>query len=630
MKQLFILLLVLSIGCFAVSQNRPVLPKELRELSIPKKLSGYENTISQDEIIPAAEAGLFPPEEEQIGDTRYDDQANASTQNRIYLYDDGTIGATWTRAMDDPNWNSRGTGYNYFDGTEWGDYPEDQIEEEKVGWPSYSPWGENGEIVVSHGSNGLVISTRDVKGTGDWTYSLLQGPPGHEYVIWNRTISGGTDHNMLYTLAVTASTDYSGTPYEGLDGAIVYSMSTNGGITWDIQNTLLEGMTADDYTGFQGDTYTFAEPKDDIVAFVVGESWYDLFLMKSDDGGETFDKTVIWEHPYPFFDIHAPIVTDTFYCADGANSLIIDDDGMVHVAFGINRSICVGTTVNDMQWFPFVGGIGYWTEDMDAFSDNLNALNPYGHPDSELIEGYNLIGWTQDVNGDGEITFEGTGTENLGLYYVGLSSMPQLVLGQNNDIYLVYSTLTETYSTGTGGANFRHLWLRMSPDGGETWEGFYDLNSDLIHLFDECVYPSCAANSDENIYLVYQVDGTPGVNIWGTLHPVTDNKIVFMKIFKGDVTGTYENGKLNSSFEVSQNYPNPCTTSTQVNVVMRKTATLNLEVSTLTGQVVYRTSRDAGPGLNRFSIDVTDFTAGVYFYTVNTGNEAVTRKLLVE
>ena len=52
---------------------------------------------------------------------------------------------------------------------------------------------------------------------------------------------------------------------------------------------------------------------------------------------------------------------------------------------------------------PFVDGIGYWNEDMPAFSNNLNALSPYGDTGSELIQDYNLIGWSQDVNGNGQL-----------------------------------------------------------------------------------------------------------------------------------------------------------------------------------------------------------------------------------
>jgi len=65
---------------------------------------------------------------------------------------------------------------------------------------------------------------------------------------------------------------------------------------------------------------------------------------------------------------------------------------MVHVVFGINKSYSDGT---GRFWFPEVGGIGYWNEDRSTFSNNINALNPYNHPDSELEENYSLIGWTQ-------------------------------------------------------------------------------------------------------------------------------------------------------------------------------------------------------------------------------------------
>jgi len=64
-----------------------------------------------------------------------------------------------------------------------------------------------------------------------------------------------------------------------MDGALVYSRSTDAGATWDIENALLDGMTSDEYFAFASDDYTWAEPKGDVVAFVVGSSWQDMFLM---------------------------------------------------------------------------------------------------------------------------------------------------------------------------------------------------------------------------------------------------------------------------------------------------------------------------------------------------------------
>ncbi len=88
--------------------------------------------------------------EEWIGLTRYDLQSNYSMAQRIFLHPDNTIGATFTWGMDDPGFAARGTGYNYHDGSSWGPLPTGPIESVRAGWPSYAPYGENGEVVVSH------------------------------------------------------------------------------------------------------------------------------------------------------------------------------------------------------------------------------------------------------------------------------------------------------------------------------------------------------------------------------------------------------------------------------------------------------------------------------------------------
>lgn len=622
MKRTTILILACLMGFSVFSQKRTCLPQNLRDYAVIKPVPGQSHEITgqvPNAVLKSAET-LY--DETELGITRYDDQSNASMQNRLYLYNDGTIGATWVHGLAETAYNDRGTGYNYFDGTAWGEIPTERIEDERTGWPSYSPLGTNGEIVVSHtGAAGLKIAKRDQKGTGDWNFSLLAGPDSH-HMLWNRSITSGSDHNRVHVLALTLPLSHSGTPYAGLDGALVYSLSEDGGDTWTIENQIPDGMTADYYYGFSSDIYSWAEPKGDVLAFVVGESWTDMFLMKSEDGGVTFEKTMIWENPYPFFNTQVPTVTDTFYCVDGAHSLVIDESNKVHVVFGINRALSDGT---NMYWFPFVDGIGYWNEDMPSFTNNVNALSPYGDPGSELVEDYNLIGWTQDVDGDGAITFVGTGTENIGTYYLGLSSMPQLVIN-SNDLYLVYASATETYDNGT--ANYRHLWERYSLDGGTTWGEFTDLTSDLIHIFDECVYPSCAANTDENMYLIFQKDNGPGNAVWGAQHDPVDNNIIMMTvpIFATSVKKT--NDLANN---VSQNFPNPFSQNSIVNVILAEPCNLSIRVSNPLGQEVWNSSVLQGkPGRNSLTIDGTGLTPGIYFYTVQAGKDAITKKMTIE
>lgn len=629
MKHYTTLLLAVFAGLGLFAQQRALVPSELRNISVIKERPLLDQqAFNSQQLNPYVKAG-FTPVEEEVGTTWYDDQSNASIQNRLYVYPDGAIGATWILGMNHASgYPDRGTGYNYYDGSSWGPPPSERIEDVHTGWPSYAPLGEDGEIATAHtgatGDVGIHISRRDTKGTGSWNYSVLSGPPDHERMIWNRMVTGGVNHEVVHMIALTASTDYSGTPYMGLNGALLYSMSEDGGDTWTIENSILDGMTANEYYGFYSDTYTFAEPKDDIVAFVVGESWYDLFLMKSTDGGETFTKTVIWDHPYDYWIPFAQ--TDTFYCADGAHDLVIDDNGKVHVVFGINRSIADGTAAS---WFPFVDGIAYWNEDMPAFSDDLHALDPYGHPNSELIEDYNLIGWTQDVDGDGQITYYSTGIETMGLYYLGLSSMPQLVLDQWGGLFLFFTSLTETYDNGA--QNYRHIWARYSPDGGTTWLDFIDLNTDLVHIFDECVYPSAAEYNDQNVYLLYQFDNEPGLHLWGDEDPATENHITFMQVNRWEITNIKEYNACFNDYDVYQNHPNPAIGSTTIPVTLRKSGTLDLTVTNMLGQVVFRDKKsNARPGLNKFSIDTDGFVPGIYFYTVSAGNSSATKKMLVE
>jgi hypothetical protein len=341
-------------------------------------------------------------------------------------------------------------------------------------------------------------------------------------------------------------------------------------------------------------------------------------LLKSTDGGNTWAKTIIWEHPYPF---HNGQVTDTFYCADGAHSLDFDDNGIAHVVFGINRTVCDGIST---YWFPAVGGIGYWNENRPTFSNNLNALSPYGDPGSELEEDYSLIGWSQDINGNGQLDI----LDELSLYYVGLSSMPQIMVKGLNEIFVVYSSVTETYDNGL--QNYRHLWARYSSEG-LYWGNFCDLTNNPSHIFDECVFPSLAPYSDNYLtyYLTYQRDIEPGLAELGDEDPYGENYITFMKTVIG--VGIPEKQESGEIFSVSQNQPNPFSSETKVKVELFESANVTLTIKTLTGQKVLNIDKGfLQRGVHLFTINALRINPGLYFYTVNAGEFFTTKKMIIE
>lgn len=82
---------------------------------------------------------------------------------------------------------------------------------------------------------------------------------------------------------------------------------------------------------------------------------------------------------------------------------------------------------------------------------------------------------------------------------------------------------------------------------------------------------------------------------------------------------------------VSNAYPNPATGSANFTVTLKETSTIDVFVTNVLGQIVYKTSKsNATSGVHTFSMDTRNWNNGVYFYTVATGKNKITRKLIVE
>ncbi|MFU8843636.1 MAG: T9SS type A sorting domain-containing protein [Bacteroidales bacterium] len=623
MKRILLFAFALGFALSSVAQTRLVAPQNMRDYAVKKDKAITETMNFSHEVMPAAD--FWPPLEAIAGNTYYDLQSNASMQNRIHLFDDGTVGLVWTTGWAHPAFaTDRGTGYNYYDGNNWGPWPTEKIEPNRTGWPAYAPWGEGGEVVLNHvsGTAGLTMGTRATKGTGAWNWQInMPMPAGVTGLLWPRMATGGIDNSVIHILPLTSPTGNGGTLYQGMDGAILYGRSTDGGVTWNPEPMLIPEIGPTYYDGFSGDTYEI-QARGDVVAILTGDSWVDMTLLKSTDGGDTWTKTVIWECPYPNWPGGQ---TDTFYCVDGTHALAIDQTGTVHVAFGINRAH--EDNAGGSFWFPLVDGVGYWKEGRPTFSNHINALNPYSDaPYTELVDDYSLIGWAQDVNNNGTWDV----LSEIGLYYFGASSQPSIHVDDDNNVFVVWSHVTETYDNGL--QNFRHLWARVGYSGGDWWGSFFHLTSDLVHIFDECVFASISHTSDNYIHLVYQTDNEPGLAVRGDEDPYGENFMRYMQVAKMDLIETSIGAnQLVSNIEVSQNSPNPFRGESTVFVTVKEATNLSLNVTNMVGQVVYTYNAGvASPGLNKLPINGSNLSRGVYFYTVKAGETAITKKMIVE
>ncbi|PKP31591.1 MAG: hypothetical protein CVT99_08580 [Bacteroidetes bacterium HGW-Bacteroidetes-16] len=565
-----------------------------------------------------------------IGETFYDLQSNSSMAQRFWEFDDGTMASTWTMGMTPPDYADRGTGYNYFDGTSWGPIPIERIENVRTGWPNYAPYGANGELVCAHTftNDGLVFSWRTNKGEGDWNYFSLIGPPAHEDISWPRMMTSGENHEIIHVIYLTKGTGNGGTVYEGLNGALLYSRSADGGLTWNPQHQIIDGLGSDYTSGWSADDYAFAASRGDNLAFIAFGGITDGVAMKSIDGGDNWERILFYQSPDPFFDGNGGNLPQ---CGggDGYNAIVMDDEGMVHVAFG--RQIHLDDTPDDANWsyFPYSDGLVYWNEDMEVLDTTKisNEVIPEDWTQHYLYLHGNLAAYTQ---GHGIDTIVG-----VSYYGASLTSMPQLVfyrdfLTNQKIIQVDYSAVSIGYDNSE--LNFRHIWQSCCLVGEYYWGGFTDYTGDVFHIFSESVFPAASQNIVNDRYaLIYQEDNMPGTSISPDppTHDPILTSIVYLNMWRCYITG--EDELSNNLFQISQNYPNPFNGSTYIEINLSSPSDILLEVCNLTGQKVmvvdygYKTA-----GKQTLTLEASQLVQGVYFYTVTARENKITRKMLVE
>jgi hypothetical protein len=545
-----------------------------------------------------------------IGGTVYDLQTTGIIGNRVFLFDDGTVGAVWTMGMESPQFPDKGTGYNYFDGSSWSVQPYLTIESARAENPSYTAWGTNGEAIASHSCDQgtLVLNMCDEKGTGDWQ-EITYTSPVNCNVGWPKITTSGINHNIIHLLYLAAECTQS----KEQGNRLFYSRSEDDGTTWT--DVILEGTGSDYYNSIYPDSYVWAAPGNGVIAFLCTSSWYDLFFMKSEDNGETWQKTVVWEHPYPFFDWDSTLFDEVVWAPDNSGDIAVDNNGMVHIVFGLTR-VKHPEPGNSFVFFPITDGIVYWNENMPPFTaENQSEALSYDN----LVTDSTLIGWVQgNIPSDSIVSYR----------ELGMSTMPEISIREsNNQVIVAWSS--PAFGYGNGNVILRHIYLRSSPDGGNSWSNFCDINEEISNFLDECIYPVMSESIDDQIRLIYQTDMYPGTAVDGD-HDWSDNTIIYYSANADEIfTGT--NGNISEpGIKVSQNYPNPFKKTTVINVTLKEKAGLSLLITDITGKQIKLINKgEVNAGMHGFTIDATELSKGVYYYTVKAGENSITKKMVV-
>jgi hypothetical protein len=613
-KTLLSILALLVLMCGYSQSYKSVIPAHLQKISVPGpvKIANECAPLQTQSIVSAPRS--VSAASVVIGTSRYDLQSNGSCQNRMYLNtDDNTIGATFIRGTTETAFNERGTAYNFFDGSAWGPAPTARIESVRTGWPSYVPWNGGGEAVVSHqAAGGLVLNTRPVKNTGAWTQSTITTPAGAYGLLWPRAMTNGPNHGTLHVIALTTPTGNSGTVYQGLDGALVYFRSQDGGATWDKNGIIIDPLTSSNYYGFGGDDYAWGTPRGDTIFFIVGGSWTDTFIMQSIDNGETWTKIDILSNGHK---MDTPTTFSyPFYENDGANAVEMDNQGILHAVFG---RMCVFSDGTGRFYRPYTDGLIYWNSTMPMLQDSLNLDTLYNHGQ--------LMGYVyNNASGDPLV--------RIPYYGTCMTSYPQLTIDNNDHIFAIWSGITvgNPY-VGNDSLNYRHIWERHSVDHGITWSDSNDLNKGLAYIYKEFVFPSMdKAKVDTKIRFIFQSADVPGSAIKDATNVAYHDNTIEYREEPFVFIGVDDNKGANSA-TVSQNSPNPFHGSATISVNVTKPGNLSLEVYNLMGQKMMTANKGVvNSGTHQFVIDGNKLSAGIYFYTVKIGNASFTHKMIVE
>ncbi|MBL4653931.1 MAG: T9SS type A sorting domain-containing protein [Flavobacteriales bacterium] len=462
-----------------------------------------------------------------VGETTYDLQSNAACQDRIVNHGNGNISVVFTRSLtNDMGASDRGTGYTNFNITTTSPtLPVSRIENSRTGWPNIDVLGSGKEVSVAHNTDLSQLTV--VKNGGPGSASWIQTDLNNGDQIWNRMGTGGYDGNSIHHISLRAPSGLGGGIFQGVDGALLYYRSLDGGLTWDIQGEFIPGLDATNYSSMSGDSYTL-QVRDSVIAVAYWGDMVPAIMAKSTDNGDTWEWTKLIDHgfsydpsstnldpsqgPIGISDADGDGVADTLLSTDGAGAILIDANGMVHITYGNMRYLDVTEGDDTWSYFPNTNGLMYWNESMGT---------------NDAV----LIGAALDLDGDGFFGSIGGAVASLdgGQYFVSSSGMPHMGLGDDGDVYVAFSAIMENIDNGAQA--YRHIYITKSSDGGCSWSGQVDVTPlPSTNGIGECVFPSLAYDVDDNIHLVYQRDFEPGLAVRGDEDQFGDNYIEYVAI----------------------------------------------------------------------------------------------------
>jgi hypothetical protein len=602
-----------------------------------KALTGFENiNDSKPAVPPSASARALG---KSVGITTYDLGSNGAVKPRLINYGKKKVSAAFTYGTGDManGFPDRGSGYNTTDANgKFAAPPKKRIESVRTGFTNLCADADDTEYLFAHRAGTTaapayrIVMSKKLKGATTWTESEVPSTITGG-MLWSSVAIGGKNGKSIHLVALTAPTGTStnGTIYKGIDGAMVYFRSLDGGATWDKKGILLPGIDSTRYNRMGSDAYSVAVKGDKVVIASYGD-WYDTEIWISENNGDTFKKTTVFDFPlanYKIDDLYevkdiptAPEGFDSLAVrsTDGSGSIFIDNKNKAHLAVGNMVYLDNDNADNSFTYYPGVNGLYHWDENTP---DSLYFVDAY-----------------PDDNGNDTIDIASTET---GRYFNSMTCYPTLSQGPDNIIYLAYTAPSENFTNDDETIYYRHVYVKHSKDGGKTWSKAYDIIADKT-LFNateffqetaECTFPYLAVNTDDNLHLIYQLDYTPGLHLQSTTaNPVDseDNEHIYTEIPTARlVVATKETAASAASFQFGL-APNPASNAVQLNYTMLEEGKVSVRLSDIAGRQIQYSDLGFQNAGNQSFVMPLQLNAGLYFVQLVINGKVATQKLSVK
>ena len=466
-----------------------------------------DETTSVTDALPPITATEKSGAGETIGTTTYDLQTNSANCQRIVLDQNGGVHTVWTYSQSfDLAATDRGTGYSSRAPASglWSDAPTSRIESDRVGWPNIGVTDGGKVFVVAHyaGASTEGLSWAELQDDG-WVHNDF--PINHPIDTWPRIATSG---NTIHVICSSQRAD--GDEICGILGGLRYYRSSDEGETFE-EMPCFDGLDATNFPFISGDGYDI-DANGDNVAIIVG--FMRPVLFKSTDGGDTWAMRVVKELSDPLYQGNEGQALDLVVTGDEGYSLLIDDNGTVHIWYGRNVVQDDDDATAGWTFFPANNGLMYWNDGMS------------GEP--------TIIGETvrQDMDGDCEAMFDFNASDAQA-YFTSLVSMPSAGMDADGNLYVSYSSIVE----GAFDANnnvYRDVFLIKSTDNGANWIGPYNVTNNPS---EEAVFSTIAERVTDVVHLIYQSDDFTGMAVQPDpgSHAFTENSIQYVAVPVEDI-----------------------------------------------------------------------------------------------